>query len=288
MKYGLRNSLDIALMPSASTSTIAMNTETVEAPMTNIFERRLMNGNYPVLNQYMELDLREIGAWNDRTIQLIDADTGSISKLTKFIKEHPQWYPNFQHTNNESWQRLEYLQTKYKTMWELSTKTFISLAAERGIHIDQSASSNNYMKHPTYKKLRAAHVTSIKKRVKTIEYYLRQEPARPNSKITVDPRILSFVEKIEIEIAAAAAALAKAKDAKKKKTTNKSRDKSKDKGKVVIKQPVPTHLVTEPIIQSNTITSEEEISVSELTFEASTKGKPVGSRFVCSDGSCCE
>lgn len=265
MTYGLRNSLDIALMPSASTSTIAMNTETVEAPMTNIFERRLMNGNYPVLNQYMEMDLREIGAWTDRTIQLIDADTGSISKLSAFIKEFPQWYPDFDQENVNSWNRLQFLQTKYKTMWELSTRTFIDLAAERGIHIDQSASSNNYMKHPTYKKMRAAHVISAKKRVKTIQYYLRQEPARPNSKITVDPRILTFVEKIDVSIEPVKL---------KNKTTGKT---------VHVKPKEKTEETT-----TSAVISEDEISVSELTFEASTKGKPVGSRFICADGSCCE
>lgn len=193
-KYGLRNSLNIALMPSATTSTIMMNTETVEAPMSNLFERRLMNGSFPVMNKYLEEDARKIGVWNKFTVQLLQADYGSISKLDKLIEKIPEKY-NY----NGNIEALEKLKTKYKTMWELSMRNFIKLSSERGRYICQSQSFNLYFADPTDKILKAAHITGHKYGLKTGMYYLRQLPAKESSKITVIPEILKLVEEHEQE-----------------------------------------------------------------------------------------
>ena len=196
MKYGLRNSLLIALMPSATTANIMRNSETTEAPMTNLYDRRLMNGNYPILDRYLEADAREIGVWNKYTLDLIGADYGSISKLDKLIIKYPEWYPNFNKNDPKSWERLRYIQLKYKTMWELGTKRFLYLSAERARYICQSQSFNAYIKEPNHKKLRAFHHTGRKLGVKTGMYYLREEPPRRASKITIDAKILQFIEEL--------------------------------------------------------------------------------------------
>ena len=192
MKYGIRNSLLIALMPSATTANIMRNTETTEAPMTNLFDRRLMNGNYPIIDRYLEMDCRDIGIWNKYTLDLIIADYGSISKLDKFIKQYPEFYPQF----NGDWNRLQYIQLKYKTMWELKTKLFMILSSERARYICQSQSFNIYMQEPNYKKLRKSFHTSMKLGLKTCMYYLRSTPPRGASHISIDNRILKFVDEL--------------------------------------------------------------------------------------------
>lgn len=194
IKYGLRNSLFIALMPSATTANVQCDTETTEAPMTCLYDRRLMNGNYTVLNKHLERDLRELSLWNKYTTDLIDASQGSICYLDKFVEIHKEFYPEFK-SNENTWKRLKYLQTKYKTMWELKMRNFMKLSAERGRYICQSQSFNIYMSEPTTKKLMAAHITGYKYGLKTGMYYLRASPPREASKITVDPVIIKFVEK---------------------------------------------------------------------------------------------
>lgn len=190
-RYGLRNSLTLAIMPTASTSTIMMNTETTEAPMSNLFERRLMNGSFPVINSYMEKDLRSINAWNDTTIKLLEADSGSIAKLNLIIKKFPNKYPKF-----EDWKKLEHYQIKYKTMWELSMRLFMDMAAQRGRYIDQSQSFNLYISNPGQKVLKAAHLRGHYLGLKTGMYYLRQTKASESSKITVEQDILDYINNL--------------------------------------------------------------------------------------------
>ena len=167
-----------------------MNTETVEAPMSNLFERRLMNGSFAVINRYLEEDARKLGVWNEYTIQLLEADFGSISKLDKLIEKLPHKYPLF----NQDWNQLKNLQLKYKTMWELPMRLFLKLAADRGRYVDQSQSTNLYFSDPTDQMLKAVHITGYKYGAKTGMYYLRQLPATEPCKITVIPEILNLVD----------------------------------------------------------------------------------------------
>jgi ribonucleoside-diphosphate reductase alpha subunit len=195
VKYGARNSLLLALMPTASTANLLRNCETVEAHQGNIYSRNVLNGNYAVLNRHLMYDLQEIGLWNEKTVDLIQADNGSISKLSAYLhslspEKRRRLFPSF--TGN--WHRLEYLQTKYKTMMELSQKLFLELAAERGRYICQSQSTNVYFPDPTDKQLIAMHRYAAKLGLKTGMYYLRSLPSTEAFKFTVDPEILEFVE----------------------------------------------------------------------------------------------
>jgi ribonucleoside-diphosphate reductase alpha subunit len=194
-KYGARNSLLLALMPTASTANLLRNCETVEAHQGNIYSRNVLNGNYAVLNRHCMYDLQEIGLWNEKTVDLIQADNGSVSKLSAYLhslspEKRQRLFPSF----TGDWHRLEYLQRKYKTMMELSQKLFLELAAERGRYICQSQSTNVYFPDPTDKQLIAMHRYGAKLGLKTGMYYLRSLPSTEAFKFTVDPEILDFVE----------------------------------------------------------------------------------------------
>ena len=197
-EYGLRNSLLIALMPTASYAQPLRNTESVEAPQSCIYSRKVMNGAYPVVNRYMVEDLQKLGLWNRSTVDLIQADQGSISKLTDYVKTNLSSFSGF-NNSMESWKRLGWIQHKYKTMWELSMKIFLQLAADRGRYVDQSQSTNVYLSDPTDDQLIAIHLHTHHLGLKTGMYYLRTSAAVDPIKFTVDPDIIKFVKGVEVE-----------------------------------------------------------------------------------------
>ena len=191
IKYGVRNSLLIALMPTATSAQPLRNGESVEMHQSNIYSRKVLNGAYPVLNRYLVKDLSEIGLWNNYTIELIQADNGSISKLKKYIETNSNKYVNYDPKNNH---RLEHIIKKYKTMWELSCKIFLQLAADRGRYICQSQSTNIYLYNPTDEQLMAIHNYTNRLGLKTGMYYLREGAAVSPIKFTVDPKVINFVK----------------------------------------------------------------------------------------------
>jgi len=166
---GMRNSLLVAPMPTASTSQILGYTECFEPITTNIFTRRVLAGEYVVLNRYLLNDLMTAGLWNERIKQRIVAQNGSVQG----IKEIP-----------------EDLQRLYKTSWEISQKTLIDMAAQRGAFICQSQSLNLSLENPTYAKLTSMHFYGWKAGLKTGCYYLRTKAPVMAQKFTVDPRLL--------------------------------------------------------------------------------------------------
>lgn len=190
IKYGVRNSLLIALMPTATSSQPLRNAETVEAHQSNIYSRKIMNGAYPVLNRHLVNDLKEINLWSKNTIQLMQADEGSIRKLKDYIKIYPEKYPEFDKSNLD---RLSWLIEKYKTMWELSMFVFLDMAADRGRYVCQSQSTNIYLDDPSDAQLITVHTYGNSIGLKTGMYYLREKAARPPIQITVDPDIFNFI-----------------------------------------------------------------------------------------------
>ncbi len=159
-----------------------------------------MNGAYPVVNRYMVSDLQKLGVWNRSTVDLIQADNGSISKLDGFVRSSLKLYPDFIDCD-ESWTSLKHLQEKYKTMWELSMKVFLTMAADRGRYVDQSQSTNIYLSDPTEEQLIAIHLFTNYLGLKTGMYYLREEAAVPPIKFTVDADIIKYVNIIDADIA---------------------------------------------------------------------------------------
>lgn len=186
--FGVRNSLLIALMPTATTAQILRNAETCEAHMSNIYSRKVMNGGYPVINRFMIQDLNELQLWNQTTLSYLQSKSGSLEGFDQFIQDHPD-YPE-----SVDQSRLKHVMLKYKTMWELSQKIFLKLAADRGRYVCQSQSTNVYIAEPTNEQLMALHSYTDMLGLKTGMYYLRMKPATETIKFTVDPEILRKVK----------------------------------------------------------------------------------------------
>lgn len=163
--HGVRNSLLIAPMPTASTAQILGNNESFEPYTSNIYNRRVLSGEFQVVNQHLIKDLSELGLWNDDMKNLIIAHNGSIQAIDVIPSE---------------------IRELYKTVWEISVKTSMKMAADRGAFIDQSQSFNIHVAEPNYGKLTSIHFYGWKLGLKTGMYYLRTKPAAAPIQFTVD------------------------------------------------------------------------------------------------------
>ncbi|AXN75304.1 ribonucleotide reductase large subunit [Akhmeta virus] len=162
--YGLRNSLLVAPMPTASTAQILGNNESVEPYTSNIYTRRVLSGEFQVVNPHLLRVLTERNLWNDEIKNRIVADGGSI-----------------QNTNLP-----EDIKRVYKTIWEIPQKTIIKMAADRGAFIDQSQSMNIHIADPSYSKLTSMHFYGWSLGLKTGMYYLRTKAASSPIQFTLD------------------------------------------------------------------------------------------------------
>lgn len=162
--YGLRNSLLIALMPTASTSQILGNSESFEPRSYNLFVRKTLAGNFKLLNAHMVRHLRELGLWNAQVRQYLFSSGGSLLGCPGVPEE---------------------VQDIYKTAYEISQKLLIDRAAKRGKYVCQSQSFNLYMAEPTLNKIASAHMYGWAKGLKTGMYYLRSEPAKYATRVAV-------------------------------------------------------------------------------------------------------
>jgi ribonucleotide reductase alpha subunit len=175
-KYGVRNSLLMAPMPTASTSQILGFNECIEPFTSNIYTRRTLAGEFIIVNKYLMKDLEKLDLWNENMKQQIIVRNGSIQG----IDEIP-----------ESIQKL------YKTSWEIKQKTLIDMAAARGAFICQSQSLNLFVADPNYAKLTSMHFYAWKQGLKTGIYYLRTRAPVMAQKFTVDPELQKAAEKSE-------------------------------------------------------------------------------------------
>ena len=169
-RHGLRNSLLMAPMPTASTSQILGYNECFEPFTSNLYTRRTLAGEYIVVNKYLLKDLVDKGLWNEDLKQKIIAQNGSVQGIPEIPQD---------------------LQNLYKTAWELKQRTLIDLAASRGAFICQSQSLNLFVADPSYAKLTSMHFYAWRKGLKTGCYYLRTKAAVMAQKFTVDPKFLS-------------------------------------------------------------------------------------------------
>ena len=168
-KNGVRNSLLLAPMPTASTSQILGNNECFEPYTSNIYTRRVLSGEFIVVNKHLLRDLVDMKLWNEGMKNRLISENGSIQN----ISEIPQ-----------------HLKDLYKTTWEISQKTIIDMAAERGAYICQSQSLNIHMEDPNFGKLTSMHFYAWKNGLKTGMYYLRTKAATDAIKFTVDKQAL--------------------------------------------------------------------------------------------------
>ena len=168
-KYGIRNSLLLAPMPTASTSQILGNNECFEPYTSNIYSRRTLSGEFAVINKHLLRDLVKLGLWDDNMKNRLIAANGSI-----------QDFPEI--PNN--------IKELYRTVWEIKQKDILDMAADRGAYIDQSQSLNVFMDSPNFGKLTSMHFYAWKKGLKTGMYYLRTKAATDAIKFTVDKEAL--------------------------------------------------------------------------------------------------
>jgi len=162
---GLRNSLLLAPMPTASTSQILGNNECFEPYTSNIYTRRTLSGEYIIVNKHLLKDLTRLGLWNDELKQKLMAANGSVANIPEIPNE---------------------LKALYKTVYEISQKVIIDQAADRGAFICQSQSLNLFVENPNFGKLSSMHFYGWQKGLKTGMYYLRSKAAVDPIKFTLD------------------------------------------------------------------------------------------------------
>jgi len=168
-EHGVRNSLLLAPMPTASTSQILGNNECFEPYTSNIYNRRVLSGEFVVVNKHLLKDLMGLGLWNDSMKQRIIAANGSVQNIDEIPAN---------------------LKEIYKTVWEIKQRTIIDMSADRGAFICQSQSLNLFVEQPNFAKLSSMHFYTWKKGLKTGMYYLRTKAATDAVKFTVDMDVM--------------------------------------------------------------------------------------------------
>jgi ribonucleoside-diphosphate reductase subunit M1 len=163
--HGVRNSFLVAPMPTASTAQILGNNESFEPYTSNVYNRRVLSGKFQVVNHHLIHELTERGLWDDDMKNTIIAANGSIQGIEEIPAD---------------------IRGIYKTVWEMSVKNQIQMAADRGAFIDQSQSFKIHVAKPNYGKLTSIHFYAWKMGLKTGMYYLRTKPAAAAIQFTVD------------------------------------------------------------------------------------------------------
>jgi ribonucleoside-diphosphate reductase alpha subunit len=165
VEHGVRNSLLVAPMPTASTSQILGNNECFEPYTSNIYSRRVLSGEFIIVNKHLLKDLVSLGLWNNDMKNRIIAANGSIQKINEIPAD---------------------LKELYKTVWEIKQRNLIDMAADRGAFICQSQSLNLFVDSPTSSKLTSMHFYGWKKGLKTGMYYLRSQAATQAVQFTIE------------------------------------------------------------------------------------------------------
>ena len=180
-RHGLRNSLLVAPMPTASTSQILGNNECFEPYTSNIYTRRVLAGEFQVVCPWLLRELVELDLWDDNMKNMIIAHNGSVQNIPNIPDD---------------------VKAIYKTVWEISQKKVLDLAADRGAFICQSQSLNVHLQSPTMGQLTSMHFYGWKKGLKTGMYYLRTRPAAQAIQFTVDQSLLKTAKKQNADAAA--------------------------------------------------------------------------------------
>jgi ribonucleoside-diphosphate reductase alpha subunit len=187
VKWGLRNSLLVAPMPTASTAQIMGNNEAFEPYTTNIYLRRTLAGEFVMVNKHLIRDLQKLDMWNPAIKNEIIRAGGSVQGLDGIP---------------------ETLKSIYRTIWEIPQKSILDMAADRGAYIDQSQSLNIFMENPSVAKLSSMHFYGFKKSLKTGQYYLRTRSKSRPQQVTIAPTASSLSPAVPTEEEVLACSLA--------------------------------------------------------------------------------
>ena len=176
-EHGVRNSLLVAPMPTASTSQILGNNECFEPYTSNIYARRVLSGEFAVVNKHLLRDLVKLGLWNDSMKNKLISANGSVQNINEIPAN---------------------LKDLYKTVWEIKQKVIIEMAADRGAYICQSQSLNIHIQDPNFGKLTSMHFYAWEKGLKTGMYYLRTKAAADAIKFTVEKQAEVAIEQANV------------------------------------------------------------------------------------------
>ena len=172
VEFGTRNSLITTIMPTASTAQILNNNESIEPYTSNIYVRKVLAGEYMIVNKHLVRDLKKYNLWNNKIIDELLYDNGSVQKL----------------------QIPQELKNKYKTAYELKQSVIVKQAIDRGLFIDQSQSMNLFMENPDHNKLASAHIYAWKNGLKTGSYYIRTKPITEATKFSIDIEQINLIK----------------------------------------------------------------------------------------------
>jgi ribonucleoside-diphosphate reductase alpha chain len=178
--HGLRNSLLVAPMPTASTSQILGNNECIEPYTSNLYVRRTLAGEFVCVSKHLLRDLIRLGIWDEEMKNKLMAHNGSVQNITEIPAN---------------------IRTLYKTVWEMKGKILIDMAADRGAYVDQSQSFNVHMPNINFGKLTSMHFYAWKKGLKTGMYYLRSQAAVDAKKVTVAPVVVEAKAEAKVPVA---------------------------------------------------------------------------------------
>ena len=192
-EYGVCNSLFTAQMPVASSAKITGSFEMTEPAHSALFNRRVVGGEIMIVNKYLIADFEKIGIWSEDLKNEIIMNEGSIQNINfnNYLDPEDKHY-------NKKVKRIEHLIPKYKTIWEISQKELINMAADRAPFIDQSQSMNIYMSNPTLSKITSSHFHSWEKGLKTLCYYVRTKAISTGAKhLALDMTKREPIKKVE-------------------------------------------------------------------------------------------
>lgn len=178
-KQGLRNSLLISLMPTASSASIMGNSENFEPNTENIYMRKVLSGDFQIVNKYLINDLIKLNLWSDEMKQLIIANRGSIQNISVIPAN---------------------LKDIYKTAYEYPCKDLIDMDADRAPYVCQSMSSNRFIKDFDKVKMTKMYIYAWKKGLKTLSYYVRTKPAANAVQFTIDNKIIKRVKREQVQV----------------------------------------------------------------------------------------
>ncbi len=176
-EVGVRNSLLMAPMPTASTSQILGNNECIEPITSNIYTRRVLSGEFAVVNKFLVRDLIKLGLWNEQLKDTIISHNGSVQYIEGLPTE---------------------IKEIYRTVWEIKQKSILEMSADRGAYIDQSQSLNIHMEDTNFGKLSSLHFSAWKLGLKTGMYYLRTRPAVDAIKFTIKQPVVKAPQPVAI------------------------------------------------------------------------------------------
>jgi ribonucleotide reductase alpha subunit len=180
VEHGLRNSLLLAPMPTASTSQICSFNECFEPLTSNVYKRKTLAGEFILVNRYLVEDLAKLGLWNQDIKNKIIINEGSVQNIAEIPHE---------------------IKELYKVVWEMKMRSIIDMAADRGAFVDQTQSMNLFVESPDFKKLSSMHFYAWQKGLKTGMYYLRSKSKAKTQQFTIDPTLTKYANiKPETEV----------------------------------------------------------------------------------------